>query len=76
METLVTMQLLALDTASTKGEKLWPARSEERSEVNTLYVLEGVRSVSPFPISKLRKARGGRLDDNYRYSYALVKPTA
>ena len=72
----VTKRLLAFDTASTKGEKLWPARSRERKGVRTLYVLKGVRRVSPFPISTLTKAKGGRLDDGYRYSYALVKPRA
>jgi hypothetical protein len=70
----LTKQLLALDTISTKGEKLWPARSKGRRGVSTLYVLKDVRSVTPFPLSKLAKARGGRLDDDYRYSYALVKP--
>jgi len=70
----LTKQLLALDTISTKADKLWPARTRKRGGVSTLYVLKGVRSVSPFPISKLTKARGGRLDDDYRYSYALVRP--
>lgn len=69
-----TKRLLALDTASTKGEELWPAHPRGKT-VNTLYVLKGLRSVTPFPISQLTKATGGRLDKGYRYSYALVKVT-
>jgi len=68
-----TKRLLALDTASTKGERLWPSRSESES-VSTLYVLKGLRSITPFPISQLKKAKGGRSDQDYRYSYVLVKP--
>lgn len=69
-----TRGLLALDTASTKGEELWPIHPRGKT-VSTLYVLKKLRSVTPFPISQLTKATGGRLDEDYHYSYALVKPT-
>ena len=68
-----TKRILALDTVSTQGEQLWPTHPRGKT-VSTLYVLKGVRSVTPFPISQLRKATGGRLDEGYHYSYALVKP--
>jgi hypothetical protein len=70
-----TKRLLSFDTASTRGERLWPNRSEKKN-VRTLYVLKGVRSVTPFPISRLKRATTGRcLDADYRYGYALVEPT-
>lgn len=69
-------EMLQHSLPGREHEGLWET-DRKKGRVQTLYVIRDCRRVErPFPIHRLTKVRGGRLNSNYRYSYSLVHPIA
>jgi hypothetical protein len=71
-----TQEMLRHSLPGREHEGLWET-DRKKGRVQTLYVIRDCRRLGrPFPIRRLTKVRGGRLNSGYRYSYSLVHRVA